>query len=386
MTLVAFPSGGPGGTLEVMRPAPDTLRLLRLAGLISVPMVAAPAVIDGTGGLGGFVPWLASLVVFTGLYAWTTSRLQDPRPHIFGALGGEALCVIVMVATQCRGLEGALLVLVAMQLGLVAPRRQALPWIVLQTLALFWAIQHHWSLRPALLFTPPYLGFQLLAFLVVELLGREARARAELAGINAELLSTRELLLESARLGERLRIARELHDAMGHHLSGLCLNLEVLAQRDVPSQPLETARTLTRRLLDEVESVVDTLGRDPGLDVSRALEALAAEIPRPRVHVDAEGLALSDPAHALAILRCCQEIVTNAVKHADADNVWIAIRVCDGRVELAAKDDGDGASRLGPGQGLRGMRQRLEEMGGGLDVTTGPGAGFEVRATLGRPA
>ena len=368
-----------------MAPARETLRLLRLAGLLAWILVAAPALIQGPQRPAAFVPWLGGLVAFGLLYAWTTPRLVGPSPAILAALAAQAGCVIVMVAMQCRGLEGTLLVLVAMQLGLVVPRRTGLAWIAVQSLALFWAIQHHWSLRPACLFTPPYLGFQVLAYLLVELLGREARARAELSRTNAELLSTRELLEESARLGERLRIARELHDTMGHHLAGLSLNLEALAQREVAAPSLETARSLTRRLLDDVESVVDALGRGPGIDLSRALAALVAEIPRPRVHVEAEGLALPDPQRAHALLRCCQEIVTNAVKHADADNVWIAIRVREGSVELLARDDGSGASRLGAGQGLAGMRRRLEEMGGALDLETEPGAGFQVRATLPAP-
>jgi signal transduction histidine kinase len=216
----------------------------------------------------------------------------------------------------------------------------------------------------------------------VELLGREARSRAELARANAELVSTRELLDESARLGERLRIARELHDGMGHHLAALSLNLEALAQREEPLPALETARSLTRRLLDDVESVVDGLVRDRGVDLSGALAALAAAIPRPLVHVEAEQLALPDPERAHALLRCCQEIVTNAVKHANADNVWIAIRVRNGQVELTARDDGGGAARLVAGQGLQGMRRRLEEMGGALDLETRPGTGFQLRATL----
>lgn len=370
-----------------MTPSSETHRLLRLAGLLTVLLVTAPAAIEGVSRPAGFAVWLGGLVLFGVLYAWTTPRLESPSPALRAALAGQAACVIVMVATQCRGLEGTLLVLVAMELGLVVPRRSGLPWIAAQSLALFWAIQHHWSLRPALLFTPPYLGFQVLAFLVVELLGREARARAELARTNAELVSTRELLAESARLGERLRIARELHDTMGHHLAGLSLNLEALAQRESPAPPLETARSLTRRLLDDVETVVEALVRDRGVDLSRALAALAAEIPRPRVHVEAEQVAIPDPERAHALLRCCQEIVTNAVKHADADNLWITIRVRDGLLELTAHDDGSGAAHLAPGQGLQGMRRRLEEMGGALDLETRPGSGFQLRATLpGSPA
>lgn len=365
-----------------MVPTPETLRLLRLAGVFAWLLVAAPAVVMRVEPPTAWVPWLASLILFGALYAWATSLLGRRGPWLWAALAGQVVCVIVMVATMYRGLEATFLVLVALQLGWVAPRWLGLLWIALQSLALLLAIRYHWSLRPALMYTPPYLGFQMLTFLIVELLGRQARARDALARLNAELLSTRELLAESARLGERLRIARELHDAMGHHLAGLSLNLEVLGQRQGPSPPLATARSLTRRLLDDVESLVDTLGRDRGIDLARALAAMAGEIPRPRVHVDAQALAIPDPERAHALWRCCQEIVTNAVKHAGAENLWITIRMLDGVVELTARDDGDGASRLESGQGLEGMRQRLEELGGALDLVTGPGAGFEVRVTL----
>ena len=169
---------------------------------------------------------------------------------------------------------------------------------------------------------------------------------------------------------------------MGHHLAGLSLNLEVLGQRQGISPPLQTARSLTRRLLDDLESLLDTLGRDTDLDLASALAALARDIPRPRVHVNAEALAIPDPQRAHALWRCCQEIVTNAVKHSGADNLWITIRVHDGQIELTARDDGAGSSRVGHGQGLEGMRERLREMGGALQLETGRGAGFLVHVTL----
>jgi signal transduction histidine kinase len=365
-----------------MAPTPETLRLLRLTGAFTWLLVAAPPAIEGVMRPRTFPFWVAAMMAFAGLYAWTTSRLASPRPVVWAALAGQSACVVFMVAMQFHGLEGALLVLVALELGLIAPRRTGLVWIAVQSLGLALAIYYYWHLRPAFMFTPPYLGFQVLTFLVVQLLDREVRARAELFRTNTELMATRELLAESARLGERLRIARELHDAMGHHLAGLSLNLEALGQRQGPSPPLDAARSLTRRLLDDVESLVDTLGRDREVDLARNLAALAAEIPRPRLHVEADALALPDPARAHALWRCCQEIVTNAVKHAEAENLWIVIRAHDGRVELTARDDGSGAARLGPGHGLEGMRRRLEEMGGALDLDTRPGVGFEVRVRL----
>jgi signal transduction histidine kinase len=343
----------------------DALRLLRAAGLACIGLVAVPALFQGAGRPDAFASWAGGLVSFVALFAWASVRPRAGRGGPLVAVAAQSGCVVLMVATQCRGQEGALLVLTALQLGRLLPRGPGLLWIALQSLGLFWAIQHHWSLRPAILLTPPYLGFQTLAYLLVELLEREGRLRAE-----------------AARGAERLRIARELHDAMGHHLAALSLNLEA-ARRDAPgSAALDTARDLARRLLDDVEGAVAGLRADAGLDLGRALEALAAAIPTPKVHIEAAGLDVRDPERAQAVLRCCQEIVTNAVKHAAARNVWISIRRRGDLIELEAHDDGAGGAAPARGRGLDGMQARLRAMGGAVAFGGAPGAGFRVRATL----
>jgi signal transduction histidine kinase len=345
--------------------SPETVRLLRLAGLFTWLLVAMPPAVEGIGKPGEFRAWLLAMLLFAGFYTWALTQLAGRGRTSWVALGGQTACVVVMSAFQYHGLEGTLLVLVALELGTWAPRGIGLAWIAGQSLAMAWAIQHHWSLRPALMFAPPYVGFQVLTFMVVQLLGREARSREALA-----------------RTNERLRIARELHDAMGNHLVGLSLNLEAVAQRQGLSPPLETARSLVRRALDDVESLVDTLGPERGFDLQGALAVLAADIPRPRVHVDAEVLHFADPNRAHTLWRCCQEIVTNSAKHSHAENLWIVIRLNAGQVELTARDDGNGTTQAGHGQGLDGMRQRLHEVGGSLQWESLQGSGFQVRVTL----
>jgi signal transduction histidine kinase len=93
-------------------------------------------------------------------------------------------------------------------------------------------------------------------------------------------------------------------------------------------------------------------------------------------------MTVEDPELAHLVLRCCQEIVTNAVKHARAENLWIEV-VREGDVlGVRARDDGQGAGEIACGRGLAGMRDRLETAGGRLEVETSPGTGFSVAALV----
>jgi signal transduction histidine kinase len=141
---------------------------------------------------------------------------------------------------------------------------------------------------------------------------------------------------------------------------------------------------VTRLLLTDVRDVVGALREERALDLRRALEDLASAAPEPRVHLACPtDLEVSDPLRAHTLFRCAQEAITNAVRHAQAKNVWIELsREADGGLQLHARDDGRGAAAVEPGNGLRGMRERLEEAGGSLEIAAAPGAGFALRAAL----
>jgi signal transduction histidine kinase len=142
--------------------------------------------------------------------------------------------------------------------------------------------------------------------------------------------------------------------------------------------------------LQEVRNVVAELdgGAAERIDLPNALRALAADVPMPRVHLVAgEGLGGLDADCSLTVLRCTQEIVTNAARHAQAQNLWIDVTSMDRAVSIVARDDGqgvDGALRVG--HGLRVMRERLEQGGGRLVIETGPRAGFMLSAWLPKAA
>ncbi|HEX9940886.1 MAG TPA: histidine kinase [Thermoanaerobaculia bacterium] len=365
----------------------DHLRLLRWGGLAAWLGVGLPIwlQLSAVQSPRAFAGWLAAWLLFAAAFWATAAGRPLPRRAELALLALQAACVALLALLLCDGYEGTLLVLVAMQLAGRVPRRTGLAWIAVQSLVLGAAVAVHWSPRPAFLLAPPYLGFQILAFLTFEVLDREARGREELARTNAELRSARELLAHGSRVAERLRIARELHDAVGHRLVALSLNLELASHRAEAEarEPIATAQSLSRLLLTDIGEIVDTLGRAERLDLRRALESMTAEIPRPRVHLRlAEDLAVEDAELAHLLLRCCQEIVTNAAKHAGAENLWLDVTQEDGIVEVHARDDGRGAGEIAAGRGLAGMRERLESAGGKLEVATRPGMGFAVAALV----
>jgi signal transduction histidine kinase len=340
-------------------------RMLRIGGLLTWLAVGVPVAINATSSPARLALWFVAFAAF-GI------------GFITRILSVQTAAVIAMVAILCNGFEGSLLALIAMQLGSVMSRRPGVWWVLVQTALFFAAISFHWSPRPAFLLTPPYLGFQLLAFFGFEMLAREAAARRELAGINA-------MLAESSRVAERLRISRELHDALGHHLTALALNLEAALHRsdDASRERLETAQKLAKSLLADVRSIASTMQHGTALDLEKVLRPLVDDVPRPRVHLDVGGgLRVEDPERANIVVRCTQEIVTNAARHSSAENLWIVIGREGDVVRIHARDDGRGSMTAAEGFGLRSMRDRVEGAGGELRVDAHPGAGFEVVARV----
>jgi signal transduction histidine kinase len=258
-----------------------------------------------------------------------------------------------------------LLVFAAAQLGRLAGTRIAIAWVVAQTGGVAAAIAVHWSPRPAVMLMAPYLGFQLFAVFA-------ARLHAQLA--------------ERGRSEERLRIARELHDALGHHLTALALNLEIAAHQTTgePHDHVRAAQSLARLLLGDVRELAHAMVQGRATDLVEGLARLAEIVPVPAVHVDVPAAVwIGDPRRAHALLRCAQEFVTNSIRHAGARNIWIALSAEAGALELTARDDGVGAHAVRPGGGLSGLRERLEEVGGSLVIDAGgSAAGFALRATV----
>jgi signal transduction histidine kinase len=363
------------------------------------PLVGAGALMWAVAGAPQIVSWVSSQALFDGRaffwcaayaafavgFALAAGIQRLPARTRIAALVAQSVAALVVWALGHSGFEGALLCVVAGEAPLVVGAGPALVWVVAQTMALF-AVRLEASGKVAgvYLSTAAYGGFQLFAFGASRLAAREAAARQELSRMHAELLATQELFADSTRTAERLRIARELHDALGHHMTALSLQLEVA--RNVAEgrakEPVDRAHALTKELLGELRTVVGAMREDQPIDLPFALRTLVGGIPRPRVHLEVPADLRVEPAVAHAIFRCVQEALTNAVKHAEADNVYLAIEEREGTISILAEDDGHGAAALKSGHGLTGLRERIEGMGGHVEVEGRPGTGFSLRALV----
>jgi len=228
------------------------------------------------------------------------------------------------------------------------------------------------------------LVWTLFAFSAGYLILQLEESRRAMQWAKAQLEGSQHLLAETARIGERLRISRELHDTIGHHLTGLSLNLEVASQTtcEAALKPIQRSQLIARMLLAETREVLASIRGDQSLDLRPALQQLGEGMRRPVCHLEVGEDISVGPAAARALFRCAQEAMTNAARHSRAAGLWLTIRRVSGRVLFECRDDGAGTPVIAEGNGLRGMRERFAELGGDLEIESAPGRGFLLRGWI----
>lgn len=374
-------------------------QLLRYAGLFTWAVVGIPLVLNSwyfpvreadellataPDILGSTIAYF----VFGAAYWLVTRELGNRRPRKFdiALLGVLTISAIAFSKLTGTGLGSILLMLVS---GVI-------PWLMPLGVGVTWLILQHVPLVPVfegLGFTPVfavlqavmYVGYSSFTFITGLVAKQQAQAREEQRRLNAELRATRALLAESSRMSERLRISRELHDLLGHHLTALSLNLEV-AGHLAEGKALEHVRqshTLAKLLLTDVREAVSEMREERGIDLTNALRVLVEGVPALDVDLDLpERLQIDDPERAQVLLRCAQEIITNCVRHAGATQLTLRMTQGEHGIRLEASDNGRGCQHAMPGNGLRGMRERLSACGGQVDIITAPGQGFALDVRL----
>ncbi|MEV4706864.1 histidine kinase [Actinoplanes sp. NPDC049316] len=206
-------------------------------------------------------------------------------------------------------------------------------------------------------------------------------------------------LARAAVLDERLRIARELHDIIGHSMSVISVKATV-ANHLAGSRPEEAREALT---------VIERTSRTAMADIRRSLGALRtpedvpaelapaaglAEVPQLVTEARAAGVETSltvdgvgelPPALGLGVYRIVQEALTNVLRHSGAGHCRVVVEAADGELRVAVTDDGRGGTPSGGGLGLAGIRERVQLYGGSTLAGPRPGGGFAVEARIPYP-
>ncbi len=385
------------------RPYFTHIRLLRYAAFfaylcVGVPLVTSWAVerlteLDRSSL--ALLLWSVCYVLFGLVYWLLTHRLGSRRYWALKLLGLTVMtgAALAIGWYSHSGLSALLMVVISVVLPWLLPLPLGVAWMVIQNLALvpvFASFPEFESglagVGKALLQVALYLGTSALMFVTSMIASQQAEERERQRLLNAELRATRALLAESSRIAERIRIARELHDLVGHHLTALTLNLEVASHLvDGPAaEHVRRAQATAKHLLADVREVVTEMRQDDALDLTQALRGLIEGVPALAVHLDLPPrFAVEDPRRAQVLLRCVQEIITNTVRHARARNLWLRFERVEGHeLHMSSRDDGRGAPHLKLGNGLVGMRERLAEFGGRLTIDARRSDGFALDAWL----
>jgi signal transduction histidine kinase len=365
--------------------APFTSKLLTFAAVLTWAAILLSEYFQRGGGIERKVFYLAAGAF---LIAFLLAE-RNMKPGWSVPLALLTLATGTMVSIGGFGLTPASYVIAGSALYARIPRRDF--WIVIFLLnalllaKLVLASNWLWALSAF----SAYAGFQIFGFLMTSSTHALSEANAQLTSINAELISTRALLSESARVQERLRLSRELHDVCGHKLTALKLTLRSNF-KDTPLTPAQRnlCETLADELLQDVRSVVAQLREHEGIDLAQALQQLGQQWQQPTVTVEiAADARAANVRQAQVLLRIAQEALTNIARHANASSASISLVRNEQNLLMRITDNGQGVATLKPGNGLRGMRERLSEIGGELAVENRVNSGklargFQILASV----
>jgi signal transduction histidine kinase len=283
--------------------------------------------------------------------------------------------------------------LAALNLAVLRPMRTWLPWTAVAAVAL---IAANWAADG---FSLHLIPVALLLLATPKLAGDAVRARR----LRMETLEARVSLAEQETLRrvaeERLRIAREVHDVVGHGLATITLRAGV-ADRLADSDPAEVRaalraiRQVSKESLAELSALLGVLRANGEDDAERAPTPDLQALPRLVDGLREAGMdvALDDETTGAAVpevvaaagYRIVQEALTNVARHAGPDaSARVRLTRRDGVVEVEVRDDGHGAAGpVRPGGGLTGMRERAAALGGRFEAGGAPNGGFRVWASL----
>lgn len=258
------------------------------------------------------------------------------------------------------------------------------------------------SQNPGLVWSglPIFIAGQIFIVVFTQMAVSEERARSEVEHLIKDLGDANQRLREYAMQVEELtitkernRLAREIHDGLGHYLT--TINMQIQAARAVmrndPNKALDalsTAQGQTQAALVDVRNSVAALRDTPGdsfalmEEIEKILKSCEGAGIHPEIKVIGPPRLLS-PQAVVTLYRAIQEGINNAVKHAKANQVSVTLDYTQNSlIRLVVQDDGIGAASWEGGFGLLGMRERVLMVNGELKIVTAPGDGFRLEVCV----
>lgn len=379
---------------------PDLLTLvsyLTLAGVTAFSLLEIDRIL---------LRWLAMgiLVIFGVVhsrYPFQDSTWKNQR-QVHLLIATQTILIITLFQTTGVFSFLFLFFLLSANVMLYIPLRRSLSWLAGFTLitGYFLVREGGWleGLQSLIMYTSGYLflGIVVNALFQARLAQRRnTRLLDELRAKNIQLEEYARQVETLAAVEERNRLAREMHDTLGHHLTSAAVQLEAI-QRIAENDPKRASgiagevRQQVREALAELRQTVGRL-REPveiELSLPQALRRLAGNFQAASglpIHLKLPDFdcPISD-MQRLALFRAAQEGLTNVQRHAQAQQVWLSLECLPGRIILQIEDDGKGVTQApgNPGFGLVGLRERASQLAGEISLSPRPAGGAILLISL----
>ena len=320
-----------------------------------------------------------SLLLFIALFLTSQQALSVRRQWL--QLGGMWLLLTLNAVLVPDGFAPGLGVLWVALLPWFIPERY-LYWMIVPSLAPYALVNLLDEPSARLLIMLVTCGtFQFFAIFAMSKARAEAIARETLALTHQQLLDAQGQLAEQAADTERLRIARDLHDSLGHHLTALVIQLQVAEYQAGAAQKnqLQHCHQLAKQLLQDIRHSVTQLREPQSPQLALQCRALAANFPQLQLDCQIRPDLQLPPLTTALLFRVCQEALTNSIRHAGASHAKVEVWRHQQQILFRYQDNGHCAHwPLTEGNGLRGMRERIEQAGAKLLFSQSATQGLQI--------
>ncbi|UTV30289.1 sensor histidine kinase [Photobacterium atrarenae] len=307
-------------------------------------------------------------LVFIGCHLY---RLRAGKSSVY-PLAAQFIALLALLVLVDNGIIMILGIVFVASIPKVVPIRFCIALSILLPCIYFAVADMSYALVNAILFTT----YNLFALRLSYAIENERASNLANRNLVRELRATQTLLSDTAKRDERLRIARDIHDVMGHRLTALNMQLELTLQLCAKSDlaQIQKAKRLSEELLSDIRQAVSDLRRFDSINLEQALHEQVRDLDQLDVQIDFQpDLRISNAQVAELFFRATQEAITNVTRHSKARHCLIRIWQDDEHVYWQASDPGRVKHPIVLGNGLKGMQERAAMLDGELTIDTEQG-------------